>query len=220
MEDLFMPVEKVFWQDPYCREIGARITSVDGDVVTLDRTIFFAVSGGQDSDEGTIGGHVVKEARKDGLEIFYTLDGAHPFRPGDEVAVTIDWDRRYRLMRLHFAAEIVLELVYQNFNKPLKIGANINQDKARLDFIWEGNISETFPLIKRKAEILIRENHGIRSDFSDREGERRYWEIDGFAKVSCGGTHIRTTGEVGAITLKRKNIGKGKERIEISLASQ
>ncbi len=48
--------------------------------------------------------------------------------------------------------------------------------------------------------------------------ERRYWEIAGFARVGCGGTHLRRTGEVGEMTLKRNNIGKGKERIEIYLA--
>lgn len=53
------------------------------------------------------------------------------------------------------------------------------------------------------------------SDFADKGAEQRYWEITGFAKVPCGGTHIRHTGEVGKISLKRKNIGKGKERIEI-----
>ena len=212
-----MPAEKVFWQDPYCTELTANITSVEGDVITLDRTIFYAASGGQDSDAGTIGGCSVKEARKDGAEIFYTLEGPHAFTVGDEVTVAIDRDRRYRLMRLHFAAELVLELVYRNFNKPAKIGANIHQDKARLDFVWDGNISEAFVLIEQQANKLISDDHPIRSEFSDPDKERRYWEIDGFAKVSCGGTHIRATGEVGAIMLKRKNIGKGKERIEIFL---
>ena len=54
-------------------------------------------------------------------------------------------------------------------------------------------------------------------DFSDIENERRYWEIKGFSKVPCGGTHVKSTAEVGYITLKRVNIGGGKERIEIKL---
>ena len=212
-----MPAEKVFWEDPYCTELTAKVTSVEGDVLTLDRTIFFAVSGGQDSDAGTIGGHSVKEARKDDGEIFYTLEGPHPFIVDDEVDVVIDWDRRYKLMRLHFAAEIVLELMYRHFNRAVKIGANIHQDKSRLDFAWDGNISDTFQLLELNAGRLIDADLPIKSEFSDTAREKRYWEIEGFAKVACGGTHIRTTGEVGAIALKRKNIGKGKERIEISL---
>ena len=131
--------------------------------------------------------------------------------------VNIDWTRRYRLMRLHFAAEIVLELVYQFFDRPFKIGANIAEDKARIDFRWEGRISEAFPVLMERAGKIIHADFPIRSEFSDPETEQRYWEIEGFARVSCGGTHLRHTGEVGNIRLRRNNIGKGKERIEIYL---
>jgi Ser-tRNA(Ala) deacylase AlaX len=212
-----MPCEKIFWKDPYLTQISARLTSAQDNTITVDRTIFYAPSGGQDSDSGTIEGCRVLQARKDGLEIFYTMEGPHEFNVGDEVSIEIDWERRYRLMRLHFAAEIVLELVYKNFNRPEKIGANIHQDKARLDFAWEGKISDVFPFIEEEAARLINAELTIRSEFSDRVKEQRYWEIDGFAKVSCGGTHIRNTKEIGVISLKRNNIGKGKERIEIYL---
>lgn len=71
--------------------------------------------------------------------------------------------------------------------------------------------------MQEKAEGLIEENHEIISAFSNEESQRRTWEVKGFAKVPCGGTHLRRTGEVGNMILKRKNIGKGKERIEIYL---
>jgi Ser-tRNA(Ala) deacylase AlaX len=212
-----MPCEKIFWKDPYLTRISARLTSVENSTITVDRTIFYALSGGQDSDSGTIGGCRVLQARKEGLEIFYTVEGSHAYNVGDEFSMEIDWERRYRLMRLHFAAEIVLELIYQNFNRPEKIGANIHQDKARLDFAWDGKISDAFPFIEEETARLINADLPIRSEFSDRVNEQRYWEIDGFAKVSCGGTHIRRTGEIDTISLKRRNIGKGKERIEIYL---
>lgn len=57
------------------------------------------------------------------------------------------------------------------------------------------------------------------SDFSDVKNERRCWEVKGFGRVPCCGTHVRTTGELGPIKLKRENIGKGKERIEITLVN-
>lgn len=72
-------------------------------------------------------------------------------------------------------------------------------------------------MLEEKARMLIEENHAIISEFSDIENERRYWLIDGFAQVACGGTHLKNTSEVGKIKLKRNNIGKGKERIEIYL---
>jgi Ser-tRNA(Ala) deacylase AlaX len=158
------------------------------------------------------------EAKKSGKEILYLIEPTHNLKTGAEVFVKIDWRKRYRIMKLHFAAEIILELVYQNFNQPEKIGANIIEDKARLDFKWAGNITEIFPLLESKARDIIIANLDITSQFSDEENEIRYWQIKGFAKVPCGGTHIRKTGEIGDILLKRgKSLGGNKERIEIYL---
>lgn len=212
-------MEKIFWTDPYQTELIATVTSVNGNVLTLDKTIFYAFAGGQESDRGVIHGFkVLKAEKKYDKEIYYTLEDGHDLKPGDEVIIEIDWSRRYRLMRLHFAAEIILELVYQYFNRPEKLGAHIAEDKARLDFAWEGSISRIFPLLEHKANELIAADIPVKSEFCDVDDERRYWEIDGFGTVSCGGTHIRRTGEIGPITLKRNNIGKGKERIEIYLS--
>ena len=212
-----MAVKKVFWENPYLAESEAKIMSVDGNVVTLNQTIVFAFSGGQQSDSGTIGGFEIIEAKKDGKEIFYTLEQNHDLKQNQNVIVKIDWEKRYRLMKLHFAAEIVLALVYQDYNHPEKIGANITEEKARVDFFWQGNISEIFPDILSKINRIIDSNLDIKSAFEDEENERRYWQIDGFAKVSCGGTHLKKTSEIGSIFLKRNNLGRGKERIEIYL---
>ncbi len=209
--------KKLFWDDPYQTRLDTYITSVRGDDVTVADTIFYAFSGGQESDEGTIGSRRVIQARKDGKDIIYTLEQGHGLLPGDAVTMAIDWDRRYKLMRLHFAAEIVLELVYQTLASIQKIGAHIAADKARIDFIWDTNISTMFPTLQERARTLIEANHDIISAYSDEANQKRYWEITGFARVPCGGTHLKTTGEVGSITLKRKNVGKGKERIEIYL---
>ena len=206
---------KVFWEDPYLTQLDTCVTGVAGDDITVEQTIFYAFSGAQESDHGTIGLLQVLQARKDGIEIIYTLGTGHGLKPGDSVVMTIDWERRYQLMRLHFAAEIVLELAYQNLESITKIGAHIAQDKARIDFAWNANIAKEFPWIQEKACDLIKADHAIISAFSDEKTEKRYWEISGFAQVPCGGTHLRTTGEVGGIELKRRNIGKGKERIEI-----
>ena len=209
-----MDVEKVFWTQPYLRELEAVVTGVDGEWVTVDRTILFAFSGGQESDCGTIGGYEVLEAKKCGKQIFYRL-GKNDLQTGEKVLQRIAWERRYKLMRGHFAAELVLELVGQNFTRPEKIGAHIAEDKARIDFVWAGNIAETFVLLQEKLQQIIADDLPIESEFSDVASEERYWKIDGFAKVLCGGTHIKRTGEVGDVLLKRNNIGKGKERIEL-----
>jgi Ser-tRNA(Ala) deacylase AlaX len=206
---------KLFWQEPYCTTLDTRIAAVGDDVVRLEETIFYAFSGGQESDAGTIGGRKVLEARKDQGDILYTLEPGHGLKVGDPVTIEVDGTRRRKLMRLHLAAEIILELAYQNLPGIQKIGAHIAEDKARIDFEWPENISKLFPMMQDKAGALIAADHEIVSAYSDEANQRRYWEIDGFARVPCGGTHLKRTGEIGAIALKRVNIGKGKERIEI-----
>jgi Ser-tRNA(Ala) deacylase AlaX len=209
---------KRFWQDPYRTELATRVASVAGEDVTLEETIFYALSGGQESDRGSIGGHPVLEARKQGREIIYRLAEGHGLKPGDAVSVAIDGARRRRLMRLHFAAEVVLELMYRRSPGLAKIGAHIAEDKARIDFEWDGSIAALLPELQAEAQAIVAADHAIESGFSDEANERRYWKIPEFAQVPCGGTHLRRTGEIGEIALKRRNIGKGKERIEISVA--
>lgn len=211
---------KVFWDDPYLTELDTVVARVENAHVTLARTILFAESGGQESDHGSIGGHPVAQARRAGPDIVYTLAADHGLRPGEVVRLRIDWPRRYALMRLHFAAEVMLELAYRRFPGIVKIGAHIAQDKARIDFQWPENLASHFPALAAQADALVGADAPILSAFSDPAAGRRYWEVTGFARVPCGGTHLRRTGEVGAIALKRRNVGQGKERIEIRLADQ
>lgn len=208
---------KFFWENPYQTDLKTYVASVNASVITLADTIFYAFAGGQESDTGAINDYSILKAEKQDREIFYTLENSHNLRLGDKVSVTIDWERRYKLMRLHFAAELILELAHQHLDGIEKIGAHIAEDKSRIDFLWGENIKPQLPMLQEKSRKMIEENHPIISDFSDIANERRYWQIDGFAQVACGGTHLKNTSEVGQIKLKRNNIGKGKERIEIYL---
>lgn len=207
--------KKIFWQDPYLTQLETTVKSVDNNKITLNETIFYAFSGGQESDKGTINGLNVLEAKKEGKEIFYTLPEAHGFMVGDKAKILIDWKRRYQLMRLHFAAEVVLELVCQQFPTIKKVGAHIAEEKARIDFEWNQPISSFLPELQKAAQHIIDSNQDIISAFSDEANERRYWKINEFSQVPCGGTHLKRTGEIGTIRLKRVNPGKGRERVEI-----
>jgi len=209
--------QRIFWMEPYRTTLAARVTGVSGDLITLDRTILYAFSGGQESDRGTIGGYEVLNARLDGDEIHYTLPAGHGLLHDAEVEVAIDWVRRYRLMRLHFAAELVLEVVCRTLPQATKIGAHIAADKARIDFESATAVTPLLADIRRQAIDVIAADRPVVSEFSDEATGRRYWEVEGFARVPCGGTHLRRTGEVGDIELKRRNVGRGKERIEIYL---
>ena len=97
----------------------------------------------------------------------------------------------------------------------VKVGAHIAEDKARIDFMSDKNLSAFILVLQAEAQAIIDADQKITSAFSDELNERRYWEIDQFSQVPCGGTHIKSTKEMGVIRLKRVNPGKGKERIEI-----
>jgi Ser-tRNA(Ala) deacylase AlaX len=211
--------DKVFWRDPYLALLDTTIAGVRDDDITLASTIFFAFSGGQESDAGSVGGHPVLEARRDGLEIVYRLPEGHGLTAGQPVRVEIDWPRRSRLMRLHFAAELVLELVYRRLPGVEKAGAHIASDKARIDFVWRENLAPVLPELAAGVKAIVQADLPITSTFADEAAERRYWELPGFARVPCGGTHPGRSGEVGGIALKRKNVGRGIERIEVRLAA-
>jgi Ser-tRNA(Ala) deacylase AlaX len=210
-------VKKEFWINPYATNLKATIVAARGADIRLDATIFFAFSGGQESDYGTIGGYPVVSAQKDSLDILYTLPEDHQLKQGQEVEIAIDWGRRYRLMRLHFAAELVLELFFKNLDGVEKVGAHIAQDKARIDFAWPESIAPLLPHFCEEANLIIAADLEINTGFEDEATERRFWEIEGFSRVPCGGTHVKRTGEIGPIRLKRNNIGRGKERVEIYL---
>ena len=210
--------QKIFWSNPYQTKLSTSIATVSGNDVTLTETIFFAFSGGQESDSGTINGKAVLTAQKHGVDIVYTLAQGHGFLVGQSVLIEIDWVRRYQLMRLHFAAELVLELFYKTLSGVNKVGAHIAQDKARIDFAWPESLSPLLPSIESEANAIIAADREIMTGFEDESNERRFWEISGFSRVPCGGTHVRRTAEIGTIKLKRNNKGRGNERVEIYLS--
>ncbi len=209
-------MRKVFWDDSYQTKLDTKVTSVNHNRILLEETIAFSFSGGQESDKAYINGIPVLNSEIEGNLIYYTLPDDHGLFLGDKVCMEIDWHRRYKLMRLHFAAELILELVTRKLNIE-KIGAHIAETKARIDFFYDHNISSSFEILLNEYNQIIANDKTIKTGFSDIEKQRRYWEIEGFSKVPCGGTHVKSTAEVGYITLKRVNIGSGKERIEIKL---
>lgn len=207
---------KVFWQDPYKSEIETEVVSINQNEILFAETIAYSFAGGQESDRATVNDIPVLNSRMEGNLIYYTLPEGHNLKQGDRVLMKIDWDRRLKLMRLHFTAELILEIVTQNYGFE-KIGAHISEDKARIDFLADSNISQYFNEILKIYNDIIAKDLPIEKGYSDEASQRRYWKIEGFAQVPCGGTHVRSTKEVGYVTLKRDKPGKGKERIEIRL---
>jgi len=209
-------MRKVFWDNPYQQTLTTKVASVDGDHILCEETIIYHFSGAQESDKATINSLPVLSSRMDGPLIYYTLPPEHTVKSGDTVTMEIDWPRRKRLMRLHFAAELVLELITRKLHLK-KVGAHIAEAKARIDFESAESIAPFLPEISAQFHEVVANDLPIHKDFSDVEHQRRYWKIEGFAEVPCGGTHVKSTGEVGKVTLKRDRPGKGVERVEIRL---
>lgn len=209
-------MRKVFWENPYQTTLETTVTSVDGNTVLFADTISYSFAGGQESDKAWINGIPIVDSKMDGTLIYYTLANNHNLHAGDAVTMTIDWPRRHRLMRLHFAAELILEIVTQKYHLE-KVGAHIAENKSRIDFKSDTNISPLLPAILAEYNEIITSDRIIEKGYSDVATQRRFWKIDGFAQVPCGGTHVRSTAEVGCVTLKREHPGKSIERIEIRL---
>lgn len=209
-------MKKIFWENPYQRSLETHVAAVDGNIVLFAETIAYSFVGGQESDKAFVNGMPILDSKMEGNLIYYTLPENHQLHIGDPVTMTIDWPRRLQLMRLHFAAELILEIVTRNYHLE-KVGAHIAEHKARIDFKSDTNISVHFPEILQQYNAIIDANLPIEKGYSDVANQRRYWKIATFAQVPCGGTHVNSTAEVGYVTLKREKPGKGIERIEIRL---
>lgn len=228
-------MKKFFWVDPYLTRLETEVINVQGNEIVFKETIGYSESGGQEGDKVTIDGIPVFSSRMDkGMPffIYYTLPEGHGFSVGDRVLMEVDWLRRNRLMRLHFTCELVLILMNRLFNgtqegvelKPEEIdtvirkrGAHMAETGARVDFECSKNISEYFPVILSEYNKIIAANLTIEKGFLNEAEEIRYWRLPNIAMVPCGGTHVRSTAEIGAIDLKRDRANKGVERIRITL---
>ncbi|MBI4146657.1 alanyl-tRNA editing protein [Candidatus Woesearchaeota archaeon] len=207
--------KKLYNEDPYKTTCMARVVSIEGNNVVVDQTVLFAFSGGQATDKGTIGGIQVKEA-KDGDQIVYTLEQTPTFKQGDTVEIVVDAQNRDILRRLHSAAHLVAWLFEQKTGVTETIGSNVDNTKARLDYLHPTPITPLLPELQQKTNEFNNKGHQVKRYLGE-DGKTLWWECEQI-KMPCSGTHVRNTSEIGNIILKRKNIGKGKERIEVLLA--
>ncbi len=120
-------------------------------------------------------------------------------------------------MRLHFAAELVLELVYQGYGHPEKLGANITAEKARVDFAWEGSIAPILPEVAARVRELVDADLPIDERVRGRGGPA---PLLAYRRLRAGAVRRHASSadrRGGRVRLKRANPGAGVERIEITL---
>lgn len=236
--------ELLFRADAYLKTTQAKVLAVsDGDGIVLDRTVFYASAGGQPGDRGMLshaGGEcpiatAIYDATDKSTVIHLAGEGAPRPKAGDDVIVALDWANRHKLMRMHTALHLLCSLV-----KFPVTGGQVGADEGRLDFDIEDAsaidkdrltadlmtlVGADHPLSERWiADAELAANPGLVRTMSVKppvgSGRVRLIAIgeDGAVDLQpCGGTHVRSTGEIGGIAVtKIEKKGKINRRIRVA----
>jgi alanyl-tRNA synthetase len=229
---------KIFLDDPYIKTIDATVLYSVENFVVLDRSIFYAESGGQDFDIGYIDDCEVIDVQDQGGDallhetkyhvptikintiIVHKTEQVGAFKAGQRVSLKIDWERRYKLMRNHSASHFLYhacEVVVKKYNsEPIfTSGCHISESGVRFDFMnvidpdWTPEIEQiTNDLIAQGKDIVIEKEQTTKDVF--------YWRYGNDIMIPCGGTHVRSAKEIGPVVVGRKGRGKGRVRIRFS----
>jgi misacylated tRNA(Ala) deacylase len=237
-----MATECLFRDDSYLKDCEARVVALtDQGGIVLDRTVFYATSGGQPGDAGalTAGGiripietAVYTDAAK--TEIAHVPAAGSPvLNVGDKVTANIDWDKRYARMRMHTALHLLSAVL------PYAVtGGSVGDSESRLDFdIPEAGLdkdaitAKVAEMIASNAAVTTRwitdaeleANPGLVKTMSVKPpvgtGRVRLIEIAGLDLQPCGGTHVRATGEIGAVRVTQiEKKGKQNRRVRLAFA--
>jgi misacylated tRNA(Ala) deacylase len=235
-----MSTDLLFLRDAYLRSVRAEVTHADGVRIALDRTVFYPTGGGQPHDTGTLswdgGTAVITEVRKSGDGVWHTLEGDIP-PIGSEVTAEIDWDRRHRLMRTHTALHVLCGVIWNEWGVPVT-GGNMEPLSARMDFELDPTPEGFGARVEELVAAELAADRAIEISFVPRSeavldealirtkvslvpesvAEIRVVDIVGLDRQADGGTHVRTTGEVGAVrVVKTESKGKGNKRVRIEV---
>jgi len=227
--------------DPTVREFTATVTGIDGQVVTLDHTYFYAESGGQPPDIGTLSDISVTDVQSADGVVKHTLASTPAFDIGDDITGIIDDEFRNYCMRAHTASHIIYGAGRQILDNLGYGGFGINSEKIRVDFttttpiddetlikleqltnrtVWESRdvTWETVPTAEAAAREDVAFNTKTEEGVMSDADSVRLVDIDGWDVAACGGTHVGNTSAVGPVTvLERSNPGEGMTRIEFAV---
>jgi misacylated tRNA(Ala) deacylase len=234
--------EELFSTDAYARSCDATVVETTDDGIVLDRTVFYARSGGQPGDTGVLrwdGGEVaVTDTFKHDGTLLHAVEGEAP-GPGTAVTAEIDWDRRHTLMRTHTALHVLSGIVFTGFGAKVT-GGNISEPGvARMDFELDAMSAEFGREVEERLNGALSADAPVHVSFLPRAEALadpdlirtkvnlipesvdpiRVIDIEGIDKQADGGTHVRSTAEVGRVRVaKTESKGKAFKRMRIELA--
>jgi len=215
--------DRLYYHDSYLTEFRARVVEVSPDQrrVYLDRTAFYPTSGGQPFDTGELAGFKVVEVIDEGDRIAHLLGGA---LAETEVAGRIDRERRFDHMQQHTGQHLLSAVLVEQFQSPT-VSFHLGTETCTIDVT--GTLGpEQLREAERRANEIVFENRPVSISFQDstedlglrkpteREGLVRIISIDNLDRSACGGTHVRATGEIGPILLRKLDRIRGNLRIE------
>ena len=232
-----MTSTEIFRSDPYLSSSEATVVAVREEGLILDKTVFYPEGGGQPGDIGRIANNIfgadVTNTIKSTDGILHLTDNKRGLiSVGDNVEIDIDWERRYSLMRMHTALHILCSIV-----DGAVTGGSVGIQKSRLDFDIPGERPDKESLTQQLMEIVDRNYPVVSSWISDQElqknpdlirtmsvkpptgtGQVRMIRIgDAIDFQPCGGTHVKSTGEIGKIEISKiENKGKHNRRINLT----
>ena len=236
--------ELLFQRESYLREFAATVVEVAPAerVVILDRTAFYPGGGGQPHDTGTLSADgqtwAVTKVEKRGAAVAHQLDGdgALP-EPGTAVQASLDWDRRYRLMRTHTAMHVLCGVIWREFGAQVT-GGQMYLDRARMDFELEDLSPERVQLIEARANAAIAAGAPVSVRILPREeafaipdlirtkinllplgiSEVRVVSVGDLDTQADGGTHVADARDIGGIKIVgTRSKGKINKRLEVEL---
>ena len=216
--------DRLYYTDAYCARFGARVTSraEDGRRVYLDRSAFYPTSGGQRHDLGTLGGVAVTDVVDEDDRVAHVLAAS---LDADEVEGVVDWPRRWDHMQQHTGQHLLSAIGADRFGWET-VSVHFGAESSTIDFGVESIGPETLQELERLANAGVTENRPVTVTFeeaematglrkpSDRGGVLRIVSIEGIDRSACGGTHVRATGEIGAIMLRRVEKVRKATRVE------
>jgi len=209
--------EKIFYEDPYKKEIDSIIVDIVDNKVILDKTIFYPQAAGEPGDTGFIENYKVIDTQKQGDTIFHILEQKPNLKKGQKVKCRINWERRYRLMKMHTTSHLLLNVCQLIFGKNIRVtGSNIDEHKSRIDLDYKPIIDqEKRQELENKCNEFIKKNLEMKIWWDPERIGYRWTKIDDLNQIPCGGLHIKNLGEIKKFRIiRRLSKGKGKQRLE------